>query len=266
MDILTMTMMGLFFLLMLGLNIIVKTTIGPAKSVKSVSPADVGKDYNNRWQDIGYVRMIHATIAKEKEELGQAYTVCECEACTNPPVGCGFMGCGKAGCESICQGAPSIENGFNLALPRPAKTIKSRSYGRTNRFVVDGYIFDLHEDIVPSYAVGQWDVRSQFGIFTWFDHSTGRVTVKRAMPKMDFKAESYEVYATQYEKPVNKYKAARHCLTCQVQLLSTNANNICRLCEKDKLENAIADHRNEMILAYNVPHPMIKEDCDDYGW
>lgn len=131
-----------------------------------------GENYDMRWGDPEYVKLIHKTMAGEETEFGTIYTDCECPQ------------------HKVAKVLPKAET----TTPGPAV--------KYNRFVVDGYIFNIRDDKVPANAYGEWDARMQYGVFRWVDSKTGKMMMMKALPTLDIEADYIEIHSDQHVKPV----------------------------------------------------------------
>jgi hypothetical protein len=139
-----------------------------------------GEDYDRRWEDPEYVKMIHKTRTGELEALGEIVTPCECKSCTfvKTPL------------------LPTLQT----TKPGPAVVY--------NEFNIAGHHFRIRSDQVPADAHGTWDERLQIGFFKWIDAVTGKTMGLKAIPTDHDSAWSdfgYNVYSDQYSKPIASF-------------------------------------------------------------
>jgi hypothetical protein len=143
-----------------------------------------GEDYDRRWEDPDYVKMIHHTRAVEQETLGEIITNCECSSCNKPIV-------------------PRPESGIEIQKPRVIEP-------RHNEWWLNGYKFKIEKSVVPDYAhlsldESGWQV---YGYFTWTDPATGQKMGLRALPMPNIEPAHYYYSGDIKSEQKSRYKVS----------------------------------------------------------
>lgn len=146
----------LIFLVFLFMSIFVFTgpmavAIQQTKKKKELEASKPEPTYHDRWLNKDYVAMVHNTIALEKQEFGEARTVCECSTC-----------------KAIAEGKVvswSPKDNKTRILPRPDK------YTR----IVEGYEFEIPNYIpreaktsLKPFNPGKDTGNLVWAVFTWY--------------------------------------------------------------------------------------------------
>lgn len=168
-------------------------------------------DYDKRWEDAGYVKMVHDTRRVEAEN-GISLSECLCFAHRAPasPV------------PLAVKGAPIVFPEGSRVKPMERAGVMKNNNGRitfhppkpspTYKRVVDGYTFNLPNE-VPKNAFGYTDIGFDhnvvYGYFKWMDEN-GQIRIVKSIALPDIRPEYYLAYGDRNRKRISNFTSARH--------------------------------------------------------
>src|SRR6478735_7872178 len=142
----------------IGFGVLFKTVEHYFGTPRAITPK-AGENYDERWGDPEYVKMIHRTRESEMEVFGEYLSECECkEHSTHYD-------------PHMLRDRPVRKNDI------PSLTVGGNRYEGKWKTVIDGWQFELPIRLVPEGAYGQiMSVHGDFayGFFKWTDPATGK--------------------------------------------------------------------------------------------